>query len=129
MKELFTEEELDKLPKWARSKAEGIQRENEELGEAIDAMNGTVADTPYSARLKHGYGTGGQKEVEQLLDAPYGIDIKLPSKFPDAKINVRLKDGQLHVSANGYPSSLVVSPQSSNIVNIAVVQKPYELGD
>lgn len=130
MKDLFTEEELDKLPKWARSKVEGIQRENAELVEAVSAIKGEVTDDTYSTVVKQGY--GGYETVVQNVESPYGIDILLPSKggkVNEHKINVRVREGQLRVSGDGYPSSLVVIPQSSNVVNIALVHNPHTVGD
>lgn len=126
MKE-YTDEQLAKLPKWAQGYIESLRRENRELNESIEQINGQMTDDTYSVLLKDGYGPE-HTQVRQQINGLYGIDIKLPGKF-EQKFNVRVdKDGQLHITATGYPSSLVVIPQASNVVNIVAVQKPYELG-
>lgn len=127
MKDLFTEEELAKLPKWAKSKVATIIRENRELEEAIEELQGNVTDDTYSTVLKSAYGPNGGKAVRQSINGSSGIDIKLPGS--EARINVRLKEGQLFLNASGYPSTLAIVPQASNVVQVAVIAKPWELGD
>lgn len=123
----YTDTQLAKLPKWAQKHIAALTRENAELTDSIKTVLGQVTDDTYSVLLKDGYGYG-HTEVRQNIDGHDGIDIK-PAGESGPKFSVRVdKYGQLCIMATGYPSSLVVIPQTSNVVNVAVVQKSWDLG-
>lgn len=117
----LTQEQFNRLPRYAQQALQSQQREIRELREKLDKTLTSQKATDFRFNV----GSGADKEYSFIQ--AYTIEVVLDPKTGDTDmenvIGIRVEDHpvvgkRLQIMSQGYPSALHVSPQSSNVVNV-----------
>jgi hypothetical protein len=107
---MVSDEQLEKLPKYARDEIIALRRDKADLQQEIRAMR---QDKP--SRVKWGWGMSEDEAYGYLRDSE--TVAFTTAKGDRSIIRVRLKEGSLNIMANG---ELLIHCQSSNCFDLTV---------
>ena len=117
----LTQEQFTKLPKYAQAAIQSQQIEIRMLREKLDRTLAAQKPSPFRINLGDGsdreYGFIDAQTIEVVLDQKDG-DIDMENVIGIRVEQHPVVGKRLQIMSRGHPSTLHISPQSSNVVNI-----------
>ncbi len=104
---MFTQEEINKLPKWAQNRINKIQSDIKYYSDKADEVAGEKETNVFINRYPN------------PLPLPKDSDIKF--QFKEGVITCKIKNGCLDIHANVYNVRLAILPQVTNAITIKLI--------
>lgn len=101
---MFTQEEINKLPKWAQNRLNNIEKDIQYWKDKAMEVSGEKETNVY---IDH-------YPPNQTQNLP--ADSRITFKLEDGEINIQHKDNSLEIHSNSYNKSLAITPSVTNVV-------------